>query len=179
MGAPDQVRWMILSGIVLHGICYDFFFVTGQIYTDRVAPKHIRGQAQGMLVLFTLGLGMFIGAQIAGRVEAQHTPPASVHISEVFPQKGAGIQALEARLGTSSGNENQIIQDELTAEIASLKASMSDEEKKALRQAELSSIEWKPLWAKPAAFAGVVLLLFILFFKDNRKKEKPLIRHEL
>lgn len=171
MGAPDQVRWMILIGIVLHGICYDFFFVTGQIYTDRVAPKQIRGQAQGMLVLFTLGLGMFIGAQIAGRVEAQHTPPASEYISEVFPEKAAEIQALEVRLATIPAEDNQAIQKELAAAIASVKAAASDAEKKELRQAELNSIEWQPLWAKPAAFAAVVLLFFILLFKDNRKKE--------
>jgi hypothetical protein len=73
-GAPDQVVWMILAGVLLHGICYDFFFVTGQIYTDKAAPPHIRGQAQGMLVLFTLGLGMFIGAQVGGQVEAMYTP---------------------------------------------------------------------------------------------------------
>ncbi|MGE3316454.1 MAG: nucleoside permease [Planctomycetaceae bacterium] len=71
--ADAKVEWMILIGIILHGICYDFFFVTGQIYTDKVAPSGIRGQAQGMLVLFTLGLGMLIGAQIAGRVETAHT----------------------------------------------------------------------------------------------------------
>lgn len=171
MGAPDQVRWMILVGIVLHGVCYDFFFVTGQIYTDRVAPKQIRGQAQGMLVLFTLGLGMFIGAQIAGKIETQHTPPASVHISKVFPQEGAAIQALEARLATSPEEENEAIRAEIAAKVTSLKASLDDEEKKALRQAELKSIEWQPLWAKPAAFAAAVMLLFILLFKDNRKKK--------
>lgn len=170
MGAPDQVRWMILIGILLHGVCYDFFFVAGQIYTDRVAPKHIRGQAQGMLVLFTLGLGMLIGAQIAGRVEAQNTPPASTPVSQVFPLKGAEIQALEARLSTATGAEKQLIRDELAAETVSLRNSMDEEEKKALRQAELTSIEWRPLWAKPAAFAAIVFLLFILLFKDKRKK---------
>jgi MFS family permease len=68
LGAPDQVTWMILGGIALHGICYDFFFVTGQIYVDQRANDEIRGQAQGMLVLVTNGAGMLIGAQAAGMV---------------------------------------------------------------------------------------------------------------
>jgi nucleoside transporter len=72
-GASDGVAWMLLGGIILHGICYDFFFVTGQIYTDNVSDEKIRAQAQGLLVLFTLGLGMLIGAQIAGAVEVSYT----------------------------------------------------------------------------------------------------------
>ncbi len=66
VAAPESVTWMILIGIALHGICYDFFFVTGQIYVDKQSNEKIRGQAQGFLVLVTYGLGMLIGAQIAG-----------------------------------------------------------------------------------------------------------------
>jgi MFS family permease len=62
------VFWMIATGILLHGICYDFFFVTGQIYVDKKATPAIRGQAQGFLVLITYGVGMLIGAQLAGNV---------------------------------------------------------------------------------------------------------------
>ncbi|MFQ5606029.1 MAG: nucleoside permease [bacterium] len=68
IGAPDTVVWMILSGILLHGICYDFFFVTGQIYVDKKATPEIRAQAQGFLVLITYGAGMLIGAQVIGRL---------------------------------------------------------------------------------------------------------------
>lgn len=66
IGAPDAVFWMVVTGILLHGICYDFFFVTGQIYVDKKSTPAVRGQAQGFLVLVTYGIGMFIGAQIAG-----------------------------------------------------------------------------------------------------------------
>jgi nucleoside transporter len=68
VGAPDAVFWMIALGIFLHGICYDFFFVTGQIYVDKKSTAGIRGQAQGFFVLVTYGVGMLIGAQVAGNV---------------------------------------------------------------------------------------------------------------
>ncbi len=68
LGAPDLVNWMILTGIALHGICYDFFFVTGQIYVDTKASTEIRAQAQGLIVFVTYGVGMLVGAQIAGLV---------------------------------------------------------------------------------------------------------------
>lgn len=68
LAAPDAVFWMILIGIALHGPCYDFFFVTGQIYVDKKSTPAVRGQAQGFLVLVTYGVGMLIGAQIAGNV---------------------------------------------------------------------------------------------------------------
>ena len=66
--APDGIKWMAVIGIVLHGICYDFFFVTGFIYTDKKATKDVRAQAQGFLVLVTQGLGMLIGAQVCGNI---------------------------------------------------------------------------------------------------------------
>ncbi|MBM3431952.1 MAG: MFS transporter [Bacteroidetes bacterium] len=58
--------WMLYGGIVLHGICYDFFFVTGQIYTDQVAGPRVRSSAQGLITLATYGIGMYIGFYLAG-----------------------------------------------------------------------------------------------------------------
>ncbi|MEM1127187.1 MAG: MFS transporter [Bacteroidota bacterium] len=66
--APTGAFPLILVGIALHGICYDFFFVTGQIYVDKKSTPAIRGQAQGLLVLVTYGVGMLIGGFIAGMV---------------------------------------------------------------------------------------------------------------
>lgn len=66
MGMGDETRTLILLGILLHGICYDFFFVVGFIYTDRVAGEQVKGQAQSMVVMFTYGIGMLLGSQISG-----------------------------------------------------------------------------------------------------------------
>ncbi len=172
LGAPDEIRWMIIAGIALHGVCYDFFFVTGQIYTDQVAPRQVRAQAQGLLVLFTLGLGMAIGAQVAGRIEAQHTPKASVWIAQVLPDKAESVRAIETRLENSPDGEKAGIQEELSQAVKAIRDGATAERQTALRKAELKSIEWKPLWAKPALFAAAILALFILLFK-NRTAAAP------
>jgi nucleoside transporter len=64
MGADERVTWMILIGVLLHGICYDFFFVTGMIYVDKRSTHDIRHQAQGFLVFVTQGLGLGIGSKL-------------------------------------------------------------------------------------------------------------------
>jgi nucleoside transporter len=111
LGAPDQVSWMILTGIALHGICYDFFFVTGQIYVDKKANPLIRAQAQGLIVFVTYGIGMLVGAQTAG-------------------------MAYNKFLGNAKA---------------------------------LTLQQWQSFWWLPAGFAAIVLVFFILSFKDKRK----------
>lgn len=109
-GAVDSVTWMIITGIALHGICYDFFFVTGQIYVDKKAHKKIKGQAQGLIILATYGIGMLVGTQVAG------------YIFNLY---------------------------------------MGD-------QAQMSLESWQAFWRLPALFALVVMIFFLLFFKDEK-----------
>jgi len=73
----DNAKWLVLGGILLHGICYDFFFVTGQIYVDKRCSPEIRGQAQGLLVLLTQGLGMLVGNQVFPRLVTYFTGPTT------------------------------------------------------------------------------------------------------
>ena len=71
-GNNDAMVWMLYVGILLHGVCYDFFFVTGQIYVDKKASLQIRAAAQGFIAFVTLGAGMFIGSYLSGWVVDQY-----------------------------------------------------------------------------------------------------------
>ncbi len=75
VGNADDRMWMLYMGIVLHGICYDFFFVTGYIYVDKKAPDAIRASAQGFLAFVTWGVGGFIGSSLAGMTADYFTSP--------------------------------------------------------------------------------------------------------
>jgi nucleoside transporter len=105
-GNAETGMWMLFAGIILHGICFDFFFVTGQIYTDSKAGLKIQSQAQGMITMATYGIGMWIGTKLSGYVKDHYTA-------------------------------NQLV-------------------------------DWKSVWMVPAGISIAVLILFILFFKDNK-----------
>ncbi|KAA8483789.1 nucleoside transporter [Arcticibacter tournemirensis] len=109
-GNADANYWMLIMGLVLHGVCYDFFFVTGQIYTDNLAGERFKSAAQGMITLATYGVGMLIGSLVSGPIVDAYA--------------------------TSGGHD------------------------------------WKSVWLIPAAIAAVVLLLFMLLFKDRNAAGK-------
>jgi len=77
-GNVNANMWMLYVGILLHGVCYDFFFVTGQMYVDREAEARIRGAAQGFIAFVTLGLGSFIGSLLSSVVEKRVTTSVDV-----------------------------------------------------------------------------------------------------
>ena len=150
------VAWMILGGIILHGICYDFFFVTGQIYTDKVASANVRGQAQGLLVFFTLGLGMFIGAQVAGQIEKMYTTQESVAFSDQVTELTSQIEKLQSGELDDAGR-------------AAVEA--KEEEKKTLQLKALQAMDWRSIWMIPCVASLVVLAVFTVLFKDDTRKK--------
>lgn len=107
--------WMLWLGILLHGICYDFFFVTGQIYIDRKASAALRAAAQGLITFITYGVGMFVGSWASGAIVQHFT------------------------LATPGG---------------------------------ASAHNWRPIWIISAGASALVLVLFLLTFKEREGKER-------
>ena len=72
-GDMGDYYWMLMAGIILHGICYDFFFVTGYMYTENKANEKIKNAAQGLFTVATYGIGMAIGSAMAGYISDYYT----------------------------------------------------------------------------------------------------------
>jgi len=83
-GNADTLLWLFFAGILLHGVCFDFFFVTGQIYTDSKAGLQIQSQAQGMITMATYGIGMWIGTLLSGYVKDYFTSGDVVNWTNIW-----------------------------------------------------------------------------------------------
>lgn len=143
--APQQSAWMLFIAIALHGICYDFFFVTGFIYADKKAPSTVRSQVQSMLVFFTQGVGMYFGYQVAAAkmaAVANHAPLASA-IKAASP-------AQELSFGQQLGQMFSVGLPKID-------------------QALLGSAagQWKTFWFLPAGMAAVIAVIFFATFWDK------------
>jgi nucleoside transporter len=143
-GASSGEIWMLFAAIALHGICYDFFFVTGFIYTEKTAPVSIRGQAQSLLVFLTQGVGMYFGYKVA------------------FDKLGETVtkhEALAKMIGTA---ETQLTFGQKLAQMFSVQRPNVDP---ALFTETMN--QWKTFWMLPAGMAGAIAVLFFLGFWDK------------
>ncbi len=169
-GAPDQVVWMIFLGVALHGICYDFFFVTGFMYTDKEADPSIRSQAQSMLVFFTQGVGMYIGYAIVFGILYQ-VPSSLFGIKVDFSGLGDGVPGFlpletaikEARVSSDLSFLQQLGQ--------MFSVSMPEGVKKTTLLTETMG-QWKSYWLLPAGMAGAIAVLFLIAFRDRKCRAK-------
>jgi MFS family permease len=155
-GAPDQAAWMLFLAIALHGICYDFFFVTGFMYTDHVAPKEVRGQAQSLLVFVTQGIGMWIGYAI------------------VFGKPWIGLGGTATKL-TSTGTLGEAISaargQETLGFFEKFAKMFSVKMPGGIDPGLLSEAmtQWKGFWTFPAIMALVIAAIFFAAFWDKTK----------
>ena len=146
--APTQAAWMLFIAIALHGICYDFFFVTGFIYADQTAGKEIRSQVQSMLVFFTQGVGMYFGYQVAFGKVATVT-----HHADLAAAIAAARPAMDLTFGQKlaqmfSVKLPEVIDPTLLAN---------------------AMAQWKTFWVLPAIMAGSIAVLFAVAFHDRKQ----------
>ncbi|TWT87252.1 putative nucleoside transporter YegT [Pseudobythopirellula maris] len=147
-GASGQAAWMLLMGVALHGVCYDFFFVTGFMYTDGKASPEVRGQAQSMLVFFTQGVGMFLGYWVAGeRFAATMTSQDEYHATLAAASGEAAptgfFESFGRMLSVSlpEGLDPQFVQQAMG--------------------------QWREFWLLPAGMAAVVFVIFLAAFYEK------------
>lgn len=149
-GAPDQTIAMVFVGILLHGICYDFFFVTGFMYAEKSVPEKVRGQAQSLLVFMTQGLGMYFGYKVAyGKV---------ANVSGYAPLNEAVLAA---------GDERKLSFWEQQAQM--FRVGIPEGIDESLISTAMG--QWKDYWFFPAILAGGVAIIFAVAFWDKAADE--------
>lgn len=147
---------MFYIGILLHGICYDFFFVTGQIYVDKCAPKEIQAAAQGFIGLITYGVGMAIGSNLSGWIVEKYT--TRTPIADAVIQVAGDVKTV-----LYNGAQLPVVDD-------SVKLSLNGVETVAKiveNSVQVITLNWQMIWIIPAIMAGGVVLLFAAVFRDK------------
>jgi nucleoside transporter len=186
LGYNTGALWPLYLGLILHGACYDFFFVTAYIYTDKKSPESIRAKAQGFIAFVTLGAGMFVGSNLSGIVVQQYSfpntePTRFQNVAETsgwavgnvakWDVNGTHVFGKITTLNTTSNN-----QATTTATLEAFKKTdgtyvpsgqMVTQQLTAL-QRPLSRYE--KIWFLPALGALAIMALFILLFQY---KEEP------
>jgi nucleoside transporter len=168
LGAAEQVQWMIFLGIAMHGICYDFFFVTGFMYTDKEAPETVRSQAQSMLVFFTQGLGMYVGYGICFGIFYQ-VPSTLFGITFDFTTWGEGV----TEFGKLDQSLAALRSDEIYSFLSQLGQMFSSSIPVGTQLAlmETTMSQWKEYWMLPAAMSAGIAVVFFFCFWDKSKVE--------
>lgn len=176
LGAPQQIAWMLFAGVALHGICYDFFFVTGFIYTDKKAPKAIRGQAQSLLVFLTQGVGMFIGYAFAfgGGVwpfTSKPLPPLPNTVTIGATTYGTPPSP---ELVKAIGKANESVETGFWQKLTEMFGKgYPDGLDDTLVEQNMS--QWANYWYFPMALAGIVFMIFAVAFWDKVRVEDAVI----
>lgn len=115
-GDAGAGAYMLILGIALHGVCYDFFFVSGQIYTDAKAGPQYKNAAQGLITLATYGIGMLIGFWVAGLV-SDHFMVNGVHDWKSIWLVPAGIAVLVSILFLFTFRDKEVEKQEVLEEL--------------------------------------------------------------
>lgn len=177
MGFTAGTVWPLYLGIILHGVCYDFFFVTAYIYVDKKANAAIRAKAQGFIAFVTLGAGMFVGATLSGVVVQNHSFPQAepTHFQQVTEpsQWVAGNYVKWDAAGTPAFGRIQTLPSEpgghATIEVFQRAAQgfEASTNTAALPLASLSKPmpRWNKIWLLPAVGALVIMALFAVLFQ--------------
>ena len=163
-GAPDQLAWMLFGGVALHGICYDFFFVTGFMYTDKIAPKKVRSQAQSMLVFLTQGIGMYVGYAIAFGIFFQG-PSKLFGMNVDFSGWGDGVPGFGELTGEIGGLRDAGESGFFSQLMQMFSKSMPEGVDSKLLSTTMD--QWHSYWMLPAIIAGVIAVIFFLGFWDK------------
>lgn len=181
-GYNTGLMWPLIVGIVMHGICYDFFFVTAYIYVDKKAHAAIRAKAQGFIALVTLGLGMFAGTSMSGWVAGKYsfpkaTPEQFQPVEDVATWNSGNYVMWKEEGDTRFGQIEEIPESDADA-LASVRvfepaATGGFQEGETLTTVPLASLQkpmplWDRIWKIPAYGALLIMVLFALIFRDRQ-----------